>query len=242
MSALRALVLEVACADWSKDFLPSVPPKEFLRLVDERLPVIVQELIDHPYPEIVEQILNEQPLPASTRPVVSHIVRNYLPEALVKAERFATRHRVRDWRGSQTAKWLAERGRAHREWTAAYEAPMKVERARIADRRSERATQGRARHAQRMANEQLKARDDIASAKTLAECATRTGLKKIVQGVKVSVLAHLREDAIRRFAVALADLGDRELQTLRRKVPRMRKSPVAILSEAITRELARRRE
>jgi hypothetical protein len=269
---LASIFLDTARADY---WLPSVPSEQLRHLLAKRLPAIVQEMIDRPYPELSEKELRaawtvggwqwaypevEKELRAAGRRFRSverrkryeYILRNYVGEVLREVEEFARAYRKRDWERSGTAKWLAElprreaqeRRRSEQELQsrkAARDEAIRLGRIKVAEPPLSRAAQVAMRHAQRLADKQLRAAPAIRAAKRLSKCSIRSALKQILQGVSITILAHVPEEDMRRFTRGLARLSDQDLETLRRKVPKQRKSRVAILSKAITRELASRK-
>jgi hypothetical protein len=141
------------------------------------------------------------------------------------------------------ASFLRESGRLAREhrkadWVLAWK--KRLEKLNVAERRAGRARQRATRHAQRM-TEPPSSAPAIRAAERLSRRSIRAGLKQIIQGVSVTVLSHVHEEDMRRFTRGLARLSNPNLGALRRKIPEMRKSPVATLSKAINRELASRK-
>jgi hypothetical protein len=241
---LASIFLDTAKADY---WLPSVPSEQFKHLLAKRLSAIVQEMIDRPYPEVEKELLaaGRRFRAHQRRKRYEYIVRNYAGEVLLEVEKFAREYRRRDWEQSGTARWLAE-WRAEQKLQSeaqkvASDDERRLERVKVAERHAERISQGAMRHAQRMADKRLREVPAIRAAKRLSRCTIRAGLEQLVQGVSASVLGHVPEEAMRRFTQGLPGLSDQELEALRRKVPKMRKSPVAILSKAINTELASRK-
>jgi len=214
-----------------------------MQLLRERLPAIVQEMIDRPYPELKKELLaaGGRFRSVGRRERYECILRNYSGLVLREVEDFALANRSSDWLQSGTAKWLAEEDRRSKALSLALEEERRLERIMVAERRAERARARAVRHAQRMTDRQIMAAPAVRAAKQLSRCSIRAGLEQIVQGVSITVLGHVPEEAMRCFTRGLARLSDRDLESLRRKVPKQRKSQVAILSKAIDRELASRK-